>query len=85
MTQPWVLDPHDIGRMMVGFKNSPGAEPISLAELEREYCLVMQQPYPIAEMEFARSWMLFRVRYHPSFHFFAQETVSTNSSSAIPY
>ena len=26
-----------------------------------------QQPHPIAEMEFARSWMLFRVRHHLSF------------------
>jgi hypothetical protein len=49
--------------MMVGFKNSP-TEPISLAELEREYCRVVQQSYPIAEMEFARSWMLFRVRHY---------------------
>jgi len=48
--------------MMVGYKNSP-AEPISLAELEREYCRVTQQSYPIQEMEFARSWMLFRVRH----------------------
>jgi hypothetical protein len=55
--------------MMVGFKNSPGTEPISLAELEREYCRVTQQPFPIAEMEFARSWMLFRVRHHLSFTF----------------
>ena len=49
---------------MVGYKNSPGTEPISLAELECEYCRVTQQPYPIIEMGFARSWMLFRVRHH---------------------
>jgi hypothetical protein len=63
LTQPWVLDPKDVGQMMVGYKNSP-TQPISLAGLEREYCRVTQQSYPIPEMEFARSWMLFRVRHH---------------------
>lgn len=68
--------------MMVGYKNSP-AEPISLAELEREYCRVTQQSYPIPEMEFARSWMLFRVRPHllrP-----AQVTVSRPQYRANPF
>ncbi len=65
LTQPWVLDPNDLGgRIMVGYKNSPDTEPISLAELERDYCQVTRQPYPIAEMSFARSWMLFRVCHH---------------------
>lgn len=45
---------------MVGFKNVQ-AVPISLEELEREYCRLTTQPYPITEMVFARSWMLFRV------------------------
>lgn len=45
---------------MRGFKNSPDV-PISLAEMEKEYCRLTQQPYPIKEMVFARSWMLFRV------------------------
>jgi aminoglycoside phosphotransferase (APT) family kinase protein len=65
LTQPWVLDPVDVSGIMVGFKNSPEMEPISLAELEREYCRVTQQPYPIIEMGFARSWMLFRVCHSP--------------------
>ncbi|CDO68835.1 hypothetical protein BN946_scf184805.g44 [Trametes cinnabarina] len=39
------------------FKETP---PISLDELEREYCLVTRQTYPMPEMVFARSWMLFR-------------------------
>ena len=64
LTQPWVLEPNDAGRIMVGYKNSPGTEPMSLAELEREYCRVTQQPYPIIKMSFARSWMLFRVSHY---------------------
>ncbi|KAL7280633.1 kinase-like protein [Trametes coccinea BRFM310] len=42
------------------FKDNLGETPISLVELEREYCLVTRQPYPMPEMVFARSWMLFR-------------------------
>ncbi|KAI9452375.1 APH-domain-containing protein [Lactarius psammicola] len=59
-TQLWVVNPDETGGHFVGFKNRPGAEPISLAELEREYCRVTRQPYPIIEMGFARSWMLTR-------------------------
>lgn len=61
LTQPWTLEPTDAKGAMVGFKNSPSTEPISLAELEREYCRATQQPYPITEMTFAQSWMLLRV------------------------
>ncbi|KAI9062733.1 kinase-like protein [Trametes sanguinea] len=42
------------------FRDNPAETPISLVELEREYCLVTRQPYPMPEMVFARSWMLFR-------------------------
>ncbi|KAH9985466.1 kinase-like protein [Russula vinacea] len=61
LTQPWTLEPTDAKGAMVGFKNSPSTEPISLAELEREYCRATQQPYPITEMTFAQSWMLLRL------------------------
>jgi hypothetical protein len=61
LTQPWVVDPNDFNGSMVGFKNSPSTEPISLAELEREYCRATRQPYPITQMTFAHSWMLLRV------------------------
>jgi hypothetical protein len=60
LTQPWVLEPTDV-KGLVGFKNSPSTEPISLAALEREYCRAAQLPYPITEMVFAQSWMLLRV------------------------
>jgi hypothetical protein len=52
-----------IGAVMSGsFKGAPERQPIALEELEREYCRHTNQPYPIPEMIFARSWMLFRVR-----------------------
>lgn len=45
-----------------GFKNAPPDQvPISLEELEREYCRLTGQKYPIVEQVFVRSWMLFRV------------------------
>ena len=45
---------------MGGFKNAIDV-PVPLEELEREYCRLMGFSYPIKEMLFARSWMLFRV------------------------
>ncbi|KAH9165026.1 protein kinase subdomain-containing protein PKL/CAK/ACAD [Lactarius sanguifluus] len=60
LTQLWVVDPDETGNHFVGYKNRPSTEPISLAELEREYCRVTRQPYPITEIVFARSWMLIR-------------------------
>lgn len=45
-----------------GFKGTSKDVPIPLENLEREYCRLTAQDYPIAEMTFARSWMLFRVR-----------------------
>ncbi|KIJ24019.1 hypothetical protein M422DRAFT_39324 [Sphaerobolus stellatus SS14] len=62
LTQPWVIDPklQPASSTMTGFKNNPKA-PVSLEVLEREYCRLTKQPYPIIEMVFARSWMLFRL------------------------
>ncbi|KAI0079245.1 protein kinase subdomain-containing protein PKL/CAK/ACAD [Panus rudis PR-1116 ss-1] len=67
LTQPWSIDssiyppiiPHDL--LPVAFKNNPQDAPIELEVLEREYCRLTNQPYPILEMVFARSWMLFRL------------------------
>lgn len=53
---------------MVGFKNQSKDVPIALEVLEREYCRLTKQPYPIPEMIFARSWMLFRVSGSSSPH-----------------
>lgn len=66
LTQPWsidpkVLPPHIKSSGLVGFKNNADAAPVELEVLEREYCRLTKQPYPIKEMSFARSWMLFRL------------------------
>ncbi|KAI0691906.1 kinase-like protein [Cytidiella melzeri] len=60
LTQPWHVDPKQNPEILHGFKNSDIA-PCSLEELEREYCKVTGQPYPIQELVFANSWMLFRL------------------------
>ncbi|PSR72735.1 hypothetical protein PHLCEN_2v11430 [Hermanssonia centrifuga] len=65
LTQPWLIDPEmtvnaDGIPALLGFKNTD-FEPANVDELEREYCRLTNQPYPIAELLFARSWMLFRL------------------------
>lgn len=67
-TQPWSIDSKDVPEDLVNerhifltsFKNAADDVPISLEELEREYCHLTNQTYPIKEMGFVRSWMLFR-------------------------
>ena len=53
--------PSDGSWNMTGFKNTTVDVPIPLEDLEKEYCRLTSQPYPIPEMVFVRSWMLFRV------------------------
>ncbi|OBZ69699.1 putative acyl-CoA dehydrogenase IBR3 [Grifola frondosa] len=62
-TQPWAIDRRDLPDtfVIVAFKNATKDVPIPLEDLEREYCRLTGQPYPIPEMVFARSWMLFRL------------------------
>lgn len=46
-----------------GFRGSPPEDvPLTAEEVMREYCRVMNVPYPIREMTFVLSWMIFRVR-----------------------
>ncbi|KAI6119020.1 kinase-like domain-containing protein [Pisolithus croceorrhizus] len=67
-TQPWSIDSKNVPADLVNgqhsfltsFKNAADDVPISLEELEREYCHLTNQAYPIKEMGFVRSWMLFR-------------------------
>ncbi|KAF7968618.1 hypothetical protein HWV62_30011 [Athelia sp. TMB] len=66
LTQPWAIAPQPSGdpslqksQLLKGFKGDTNV-PISLEELEREYCRLTKSEYPIKEMPFARSWMLFR-------------------------
>jgi len=67
-TLHWGIDPNMIPfkpntstSLLVGFKHDTKDVPIPLEDLEREYCRLTKQPYPITEMVFARSWMLFRL------------------------
>ncbi|KAF5326626.1 hypothetical protein D9611_000276 [Ephemerocybe angulata] len=65
LTQPWAIDlkhiPAGAPFTLRGFKNTTKDVPIPLEDLEREYCRLTNQPYPITEMIFVRSWMLFRL------------------------
>ncbi|KAG2153193.1 kinase-like domain-containing protein [Suillus clintonianus] len=69
LTQPWAIDARHIPKdsliteftVIKPFKNATKDVPIPLEDLEREYCRLTNQPYPIKEMVFARSWMLFRL------------------------
>ncbi|KAL4064255.1 kinase-like domain-containing protein [Scleroderma yunnanense] len=67
-TQPWSVDPSNVPMdlaaeqtvFVTAFKNTTKDVPLALEELERTYCQLTDQPYPIKEMGFVRSWMLFR-------------------------
>ncbi|KAJ7935127.1 kinase-like domain-containing protein [Mycena leptocephala] len=67
LTMPWAIRTKDmqtdLGQqpLIAGFKDAPEQQPIPLEDLEREYCRLTHQPYPITEMVFASSWMLFRL------------------------
>ncbi|KAJ7072786.1 kinase-like domain-containing protein [Mycena amicta] len=67
LTIPWSARTSDVGMddaqpLMRGFKDAPPEEVhASLADLEREYCRLTKQPYPIKDMLFVRSWMIFRL------------------------
>ena len=71
LTQQWAIDPRTLPNdpaiagfsLLKGFKNAGVDVPIALEDLEREYCRITHQPFPIVEMVFVRSWMLFRVGY----------------------
>ncbi|KAJ7198594.1 kinase-like domain-containing protein [Mycena pura] len=64
MSIPWSIQSIQDGTQtfMRGFKGaSPEEMPVSLEDLEREYCRLTHQPYPIKESLFVRSWMIFRL------------------------
>ncbi|KAI9568866.1 kinase-like domain-containing protein [Boletus coccyginus] len=69
LTQPWSIDskylPDDPQmknyNLLKAFKNTTKDVPIPLEDLEREYCRLINQAYPIEEMVFVRSWMFFRL------------------------
>ncbi|KAJ7188722.1 kinase-like domain-containing protein [Mycena filopes] len=67
LTMPWSSRTKDVipeggGEPLIqAFKDAPQLQPIPLEDLEREYCRLTKQAYPIREMVFVRSWMLFRL------------------------
>ena len=73
LTQPWSIDMKDIPAgvnfSIRGFRNANVDVPIPLEDLEREYCHLTKQAYPIPEMIFVRSWMFFRVKAKMRFVF----------------
>ncbi|KAJ8501845.1 hypothetical protein ONZ45_g12012 [Pleurotus djamor] len=69
MTTPWSIDNKDVPKgpysgntaLMNAFKNNEREAPIALEDIEKEYCRLSNLSYPIPEMPFVRSWMLFRL------------------------
>jgi hypothetical protein len=48
--------------LVAAFKGANSSEiPGEYEDLEKEFCRLTGWPYPIEEMVFVRSWMLFRV------------------------
>lgn len=61
MTLQWSVKANDT----LGFiKDVSQDVPVTLEELEREYCRLTRQSYPLDGIVFVRSWSLFRVSIH---------------------
>lgn len=62
LTQPFSIHVDHVppGSTIKPFKGAKDV-PIALDVLEKEYCRLLQQPYPIQELVFVRSWMLLRL------------------------
>ncbi|KAF9243233.1 kinase-like domain-containing protein [Melanogaster broomeanus] len=62
LTQPWAIDAKNLPNdpllknftLVKAFKNATKDVPIPLVDLEREYCRLTNQTYPIKEMTFVR-------------------------------
>ncbi|CAE6496366.1 unnamed protein product [Rhizoctonia solani] len=64
LLMPYHVDPAEVPppNAISGFKGQPlDAVPCPLEELERTFCDGFGIPYPINEMVFANSWMMFRL------------------------
>ncbi|KAF8703688.1 hypothetical protein AX14_014143 [Amanita brunnescens Koide BX004] len=61
MTLQWSLNANDAAPLIRGFKGASQDVPITLEELEREYCCLTRQSYPIDGIVLVRSWTLFRL------------------------
>lgn len=68
---PWTIDAEsakgDELLALRAFNFGTEDAPVPGEVLEREYCRLTNQPYPIKEIVFARSWAWFRVRAYENF------------------
>ena len=65
LTQPFFVEV-TVGEGVKGVKGMPYDQlPVTLEDLQREYCKVSGLSYPIEGADYATSWMLFRVRLFP--------------------
>ena len=62
LTQPFFVEA-DLGEGIKGLKGIPYDQiPVTLEDLQREYCKVSGLSYPIVGADYATSWMFFRAR-----------------------
>ena len=65
LTQPFFVEV-TVGEGVKGVKGMPYDQlPVTLEDLQREYCKVSGLSYPIEGADYATSWMFFRVRLFP--------------------
>jgi hypothetical protein len=69
---PWAIDPQETpvneAFPMRGFRNTE-IMPVSLVELERKFCSLLDLSCPIVELPFVQSWMLFKVCFASAHEF----------------
>jgi len=84
LVQPWLIDTKDMPAESStrGFRNATADVPIPLEDLEREYCHLTKQAYPIPEMVYVHSWMFFRVKSNWKLYLYSH--LLTPSSSSWP-
>jgi hypothetical protein len=65
LTQPFFLEA-TLGEGLKGVKGVPYDQlPVTLEDLQREYCKVSGLSYPVEGAAYATSWMFFRARLPP--------------------
>jgi len=66
LTQPFFVEAATLGEGIKGVKGIPYDQlPVTLEDLQREYCKVSGLAYPIESAAYATSWMFFRARLFP--------------------
>jgi len=66
LTQPFFIEA-TLESALKGVRGIPYDQfPVTLEDLQREYCRVSRLPYPIEGAVYATSWMFFRARLPPA-------------------